>query len=675
VLVRTHSTAELVRDELDAARVPAVINGGGSVFTTRSAREWLALLEAIERPASPVRARTAALTPFLGWEAERVATAPEEQWEDVHRRLHRWSRILRDRGVAALLEAIMVGEDLAARALAVGDGERKLTDLRHLAQLLHRAASSERLGVTALRGWLAERVADAERDEGEEERARRLESDAEAVQVLTIHRSKGLEFPVVYCPFLWDPTWIRPKEPVAFHDPAVGYLHTVDVGLEGRTFKRHFDQYVIEQRGEDLRLAYVALTRAKHQAVIWWAGTRDSCHSPLARLLFAKDADGDIRAFGASTPADVAVVERFRELAAAAPEQIAVERSTLGVPTAWSPPVEPAAELDAARLHRRLDLWWRRTSYSDITAEAHDPLVSSEPERPVLSDEPEAPTPVVAVGPGALSLELGRESPLGTMPVGTEFGTFVHTVLEGTDFTAADLDAELAEQIATAAARRAVELGDPAQAVQGLRAAIETPLGPLVDGIRLRDIGRADRLDELEFELPLAGGDEPTGRLTLDAIAGVLRAHLPSGDPMAAYATRLEDPALRSQVRGFLTGSIDLVVRIGRPPTPRFAIVDYKTNWLGPAGEPLTLVHYQPEALAAEMSRAHYGLQALLYTVALHRYLRWRMPEYDPGRHLAGVLYLFVRGMAGEPDAGVFAWEPPGELVTALSDVLDRGGA
>jgi exodeoxyribonuclease V beta subunit len=459
---------------------------------------------------------------------------------------------------------------------------------------------------------------------------------------------------------------------VAFHDPATGYKHTVDVGLEGRTFKRHFDQYVIEQRGEDLRLAYVALTRAKHQAVIWWAGTRDSCHSALSRLLLAKEDSGDIRAFGASTPTDVAVVERFRELAAAVPGRIAVDRSTLGVPTAWSPPVEPPTELAAARLHRRLDLWWRRTSYSDITAEAHDPLVSSEPERPVLSDEPEAPTPVAALPTAPLSLALGRESPLGTMPVGVEFGTFVHTVLEATDFAAADLDAELAEHIAAAGSRRAIDLGDPDQVVRGLRAAIETPLGPLVDGVRLRDVARADRLDELGFELPLAGGDEPTGRLTLEAIAAVLRAHLPSADPMGRYATRLEDPALRATVRGFLTGSIDLVVRL---PGPRFAIVDYKTNWLGPAGEPLTLAHYQPEVLAAEMSRAHYGLQALLYAVALHRYLRWRMPGYEAGRHLAGVLYLFVRGMAGEPDAGVFAWVPTGELVTALSDVLDRGGA
>jgi exodeoxyribonuclease V beta subunit len=206
--------------------------------------------------------------------------------------------------------------------------------------------------------------------------------------------------------------------------------------------------------------------------------------------------------------------------------------------------------------------------------------------------------------------------------------------------------------------------------VTGLRAAIETPLGAIVDGRRLRDVARADRLDELEFELPLVGGDEPTGRLTLDAIARVLRERLPAEDPMAAYAARLEDPGLRARVRGFLTGTIDLVVRIDGF---RFAIVDYKTNWLGPAEEVLMLSQYRPEALAAEMSRAHYGLQALLYTVALHRYLRWRMHAYSPDRHLAGVLYLFVRGMAGVAGAGVFAWRPPGALVEALSDVLDEG--
>jgi exodeoxyribonuclease V beta subunit len=672
VLVRTHVNAELICAQLDAARIPAVINGGGNVFGTAMARAWLRLLEALERPASTVRARTAATTPFLGWSGERIATAGEAEWEEVHRRLHSWSRVLRDSGVAALMETIMVGENLAARMLAETVGERRLTDLSHIAQLLHRAASAEHLGVTALRAWLAERTSDAAREDPEDERTRRLESDAEAVQVLTIHRSKGLEFPVVYCPFLWEPSYIpRDPEPVFFHDPAAGFKRTIDVGLDGRSWEAHVRRHRDEQRGEDLRLAYVALTRAKHQAVIWWAPSYDSRHSPLGRLLFAKAPDGTIAPEGRSTPGDEAADARFAELAERAPGAISVERSVLGTPTAWSPPAEPPVDLMAAPFDRRLDLRWRRTSYTDITAEAHEAFVASEPEAPVLTDEPSAPSPVAVDGPGGLR-ELAPESPLGTMPVGVAFGTFVHRVFEATDFAADDLDAEVGETVRAAQSRGSLDVGEPARLVAGLRAVIETPLGPLVDGRRLRDIPRRDRLDELEFELPLAGGDSPSGQLTLGAIARALDEHLPAGDPMASYAARLADPSLRSHVRGFLTGSIDLVIRLDGP---RFAIADYKTNWLGPADEPLTLAHYGPDAVQAEMSRAHYSLQALLYTVALHRYLRWRLESYDPDRHLAGVLYLFVRGMAGDPERGVFAWRPPGSLVVALSDLLGTGAA
>ena len=136
---------------------------------------------------------------------------------------------------------------------------------------------------------------------------------------------------------------------------------------------------------------------------------------------------------------------------------------------------------------------------------------------------------------------------------------------------------------------------------------------------------------------------------------------------------------LRESVRGYLTGSIDLVLRLGGE---RFAVVDYKTNWLAAPGEPLSAWHHRPAALAAEMERAHYALQALLYTIALHRYLRWRLRDYDPERHIAGVLYLFLRGMTGADvprvggaPCGVFAWRPPAGLVQALSDVLDRGSA
>ena len=342
---------------------------------------------------------------------------------------------------------------------------------------------------------------------------------------------------------------------------------------------------------------------------------------------------------------------------------------------AWGGPTRAPAALTASRFDRELDRRWRRTSYSDITAAAHEARVASEPDEDVTDDEPEPATPPPAV-PGGDAALLEVPSLLAEMPAGVDIGTFVHGVLEAADFAAPDLTAELTARVAEARARRQLEIGDVATTVAGLRAALETPLGPLVGGLRLADVARADRLDELAFELPLAGGDRPSGRVTLDAIAAALDAHLPADDPLAGYAARLRDPALRRDVRGYLTGSIDLVVRVG----DAYAIADYKTNWLAAPGESLTAWQHRPAALAAEMERAHYGLQALLYTVALHRYLRWRLRGYDPARHLAGVLYLFVRGMRGADTpvvdgtpCGVFAWKPPAALVTALSDVLEGG--
>ena len=478
VLVRTHRQAALVREALDAVEIPAVINGAGSVFGSEPARDWLRLLEAIERPSAPARARAAALTPFLGWDAEQVASAEDEAWEEVHRRLHEWARVLRVRGVAALLERITLVEGLPGRVLSEEDGERRLTDLRHVGQLLHAAAAAERLGATALTGWLRQRVKAAEQETGDEERSRRLESDAEAVQVLTIHRSKGLEFPIVYYPYLWEPTWIgREKEPVFFHDPANGDARTIDVGLDGPQFPEHVQQHMVEARGEDLRLAYVALTRARHQAIVWWAGSANARDSALSRLLFARADDGTVAAKGPQTPSDLAAVTRLNELAAGAPGRIAVERSTLEDPRPWTGVAPPAEALDAAAFARELDLRWRRTSFSDITAGAYEARVASEPEEVLLSDEPDVAAPVAA--PGGDEALRDVPSRLAEMGVGTRVGTLVHRVLEATDFTAPDLRAELAAQIAEQQARRRVELGDAEHVVEGLAAAIETPLGPL----------------------------------------------------------------------------------------------------------------------------------------------------------------------------------------------------
>ena len=160
-------------------------------------------------------------------------------------------------------------------------------------------------------------------------------------------------------------------------------------------------------------------------------------------------------------------------------------------------------------------------------------------------------------------------------------------------------------------------------------------------------------------------------------LADLLESHLPAKDPVARYASRLRDPSLHAMLRGYLTGSLDLVFRL---PGDRYVLADYKTNRLAAADEALTAWHYRPEALQAEMVAAHYPLQAVLYSVALHRYLRWRLPGYEPDTHLGGVLYLFVRGMSAvEPTffddqpCGVWSWRPPAALVTSLSDLFDRG--
>ena len=262
------------------------------------------------------------------------------------------------------------------------------------------------------------------------------------------------------------------------------------------------------------------------------------------------------------------------------------------------------------------------------------------------------------------------------MPAGVETGSFVHGVLELTDFAAADLDAELRDAVAATMARHPVDVGDSGLLVEGLRSAIDCPLGALVEGTRLRDLRRSDRLDELAFELPLAGGENPCGSVSTADIAQVLRRHFVEGDPVAAYADRLEDPSIARKFRGYLTGSIDLVLRFSGS---RLAIVDYKTNRLAPAGD-ANPSHYRPEALAVEMDRAHYLLQAIIYTVALHRYLRWRRPGYDPAVDFAGVLYLFLRGMSGQlpPNAldkpcGVWSWRPPAALIEDVSDALRSG--
>ena len=697
VLTRTNQQAALVSDALRSAGIPAGLSGSDSVFASPAALQWLRLLEALQEPASASRAAGAAASCFFGFDARRLAEAGDAERERVHDAIHRWASILSDRGVGAMYQTVLAEQALPARLLGEWGGERLLTDLGHIAELLRAEERHSQAEAPMLRAWLADRIAAAGAEQaGTEERSRRLDSDAAAVQVMTVHRAKGLEFDVVYCPFLWDSS--RPPargRPFVFHDTEAGNARTLDVGGTGGGPARdaHRSAAAAEQRGEELRVMYVGLTRARHQVVVWWGRAQGSQHSPLGRVLLCRRPDGTVGDARPGEPADSQILAALEGVAGRAPGLVAVEEAApASLQPNPTPPPSPA-ELSTARFTRSLDSTWRRASYSSITMAAHlaaDPVVASEPEGHTLDDEPPGPADGRGVDGGSFGAAFPGNvagpgpgghwplSPLRLIPGGRAVGTLVHRMLQGVDFSATDVRTVLSDAATSfAPAPAGVDLQILAE---GLAAAVTSPLGPLLPGCTLRAVSRRDRLDEMSFELPLAGGDRPSGALTTNGIARVLREHLPATDPLSAYPGELEDPLLAARLRGYMTGSLDLVFRC-RPEGAgeKWFLVDYKTNRLGPAtGSPETAWHYRPVALAREMRRRHYPLQALIYLVALHRYLSWRLPGYTPASHLGGVLYLFVRGMVG-PEAplfdghpsGVFSWSPPPGLVVALSALFD----
>jgi len=653
VLVRTNKQVQLMRDALDTVGVPAVAAGGGTVFATAAARSWLVLLEAVEQPHRAGRVRAAALSVFLGHDEQTLDQLGDQLTDTLSNQLRGWAELLSRRGVAAFLEVVTEQENLPARVLARPHGERVLTDLRHAGQVLHAAALSESMGLTALLEWLRRRIARAAL-ESSDERSRRLESDDDAVQVMTVHTSKGLEFPIVHVPFGWD-RW-NPSSPdiLRLHDDAGDrVLHVGGPGSLGYVDarRRHSD----EELGEDLRLLYVALTRATSQVVAHWAPTTTTATSSLHRVLLG-ERTSDHLPDSVVVPTDDAVADRLTALASSSDTRISVE-DVPQTTTAdrWARPTTPPLKLTVSHFTRHLDYDWARTSYSSITRAAHDQPLTSEPN--INSTVDERDTDADPTVPPETTTPEDLPSPLGALPGGAAFGTLVHAVLEDPDPDA------LQQRCTEAVARYAVPGVNPTALADALRPVLHTPLDD--DGTTLAGVTAADRLAELDFEMPLAGGDDTVTAARLTDIVRLLERY--DLGPLTGYAELLAQLPPQT-LRGYLTGSIDAVLRL---PGPRYAVVDYKTNRLGP--EPLTTGHYREPTMAAEMQHAHYVLQALLYSVALHRFLRWRQHNYNPALHLGPVLYLFVRGMAG-PDtpsgAGVFTWTPPPGLITELSDLL-----
>ncbi len=678
VIVEKHRDARSCHEALTAAGIPAVYTGDTDVFTSQAAQDWLCLLEAFDQPHRSGLVRAAAATMFFGETAQTLAAGGDALTDRIADTLRAWADHARERGVSAVYEAARLA-GMARRVLSWQGGERHLTDLAHVTELLHEAAHHEHYGLPALRDWLRGQRDDAGGGEGV--RNRRLDSDAAAVQIMTVWVSKGLQYPVVYLPSAFN-RYVGDAEFVLYHEDTTRCLH---IGGKNSLDRDVRELGLTEAAGNDIRLTYVGLTRAQSQVVAWWAPSKDEPNGGLSRLMRG-------RSIGVSVvPAKCSPITELTDDQAA---EVFRAWQDAGGPVVEDSVVAPLVVLEkrdtptdlaARHFHRSIDAHWRRTSYSGLIRAAERSGVRSEPEIAGKDDEiADLPAEAGAVGDMAgPAASPALPSPMADVPGGAALGSLVHAVLEGADPSAPDLGDELERQVRANAVWWPITIGARPLA-NALLPLYDTPLGPLADGLTLRAFGRRDRLCEMEFEIPLAHGDSRADRtpdIRLRHVGDLLAATLPASDPVAAYSDRLRSAELGGQsLRGYLSGSIDAILRLRRGPGDGYLVVDYKTNRLGDQNVPLTVADYAPPLLTRAMLHSDYPLQALLYSVVLHRYLRWRQPGYDPDRHYAGVLYLFVRGMCGERTplydgvpAGVFGWRPPSELLVALSDLLDTG--
>ena len=716
VLVRTRAQGRRVADALRERNVRSVEVGDTSVFESREAEQMERLLWALAEPGREARERGALAGDLFGLDAGGLLALQEDEdaWGEWSGRLRGWRADWEARGIGPLLRRIVEAEGGAARLLRYPDGARRLTNVRHLADLLQAAEAEQRTAPAGLAVWFSRRR--AEEGTRDEDLQLRLESDEELVRILTVHGAKGLEFPVVFLPFAWDardPSRDRADHAVYHGGEAEGYREVLDLEPSDAALARARR----EAFSEELRLLYVALTRAQYRCVVTWGQVRAAEHAPLAWLLHRAGGGASHRAGappdggedGANAGEDGANGEEFDPVDAATEEAAARFAGLTGkalndevrafagsCPNAVSAAVvdpeaparttalavSPPSGLAARRLDRPLRRSRQLTSFTALTAAAG--WSRSTVDRPDV-DRPDHDQHVVAEPSHepASSLEEENRRSAFTFPRGPAAGSCLHRIFEALDGEAGserDLDAICRDALSEfdfgiewrAVARtmveraRAVRLEEPEPGPNparepGTGSEAEDALRPSIvpggtNGFRLAD--PVPRLVELEFAFPVAGLDRARLGARLEE-HGYPNPFLPSSDGRP-------DESPSPPIDGYLRGFVDLVVE----HAGRWYVIDYKSNWLGPSpGD------YSREAVAAAMGSSAYPLQYLLYLVALHRYLGLRLPGYDYERHVGGVFYLFVRGMdpAAGMDRGVWFDRPAASVVHEL-DRLFRGG-
>lgn len=645
VLVRTNRQAQAVRNALSEYNIPCVLHGNISVFATDEADALLKILAAVAEPTRARQVKVALCTPLMGYSANHLVAMEEEptEWAAHVKNFRRWRDLWLKYGFIQMFRALVSEAEIQRHVFASPDGERAMTNLLHLAELMQEAVKRDHLGPAGLLTWFTKQ---REVDLAEEVAYElRLESDARAVSVVTVHRSKGLEYPVVFCPYLWEFASNRSGNAYQlYHDPEHGG-RVLDLRLE----KSEEVQARVrrEEFAENQRLMYVALTRARHYVEVIYGALTRSGESPLAYLALAQA--------GETALAEIADLHKSPELQARLAERLGAGRwahwlevtpDLHGQP--WSR-VEAPPQLNLPQYRRRLPPSRRNTSFSQLTSRTREPELL-----PARDYDAFAHT----ANTGLLPERAERVIPLREFPKGARAGTFFHSVLEHLDFTQEE-PGRLERQVEAELRKAGFESRWSETLVPALRRILATPLLERED-LKLQAIAREHRLDELEFLFPIACAGAQ-GQLYCDQLAAVFESEaerFPKG-----YPALVRDLGF-TPVRGYMKGFIDLVFRHGE----RWYLVDYKSNYLGP-----NFSDYAAAKLPAAMAESHYYLQYHVYAVALHRFLSQRMRHYAYERHFGGVFYLFIKGMDPElgPGYGVFRDLPPLRLIESLSRLLD----
>ncbi len=662
VLVRTNQQAIDIERALRKLGIPSVRQGDSSVLDSAEAKELEALMAAVVDPSDRGALRGALATELLGYQAHQIAEMAnaEGDWDALVQSFQAWKTLWETQSLSRMFREVLEAQHLQQRLLKLVDGERRLTNLLHLVELLNTTALEQSFDPVSLLRWLRlERDSTDTDPGGAEARKLRLESDSQAVQIVTIHKSKGLEYPVVFCPYLWDARLSGPSdETLCFHDEARGGLRTLDIG--GPSFADHRLQTDLETRAEDLRLLYVALTRARHRCVLYWGPFRNQEISPLGTLLHQPAGSGQGQsALDRSTQAilglnDARMRAELDTLASASGGRIAVRGVDNRPPPAWSAQQRIERVLACKQPSLDLDADWRIGSFSRLAHGAHAPYHHApSPQAEMGLDHDQGTLLTQVEGPAKLPITLLD------FPRGAQAGTFFHQVLEDLDFQAPD---QLEELVTKNLADHGFEAHWSPVVCTAFHEILQTPFAP---GLALQDIPKERRLDELQFTLPVAPRSGGTGAaFTPAALADAIEESADPGLPQD-YAQRIRDLGF-PQLRGFLTGFVDLIFL----HEGRWYVVDYKSNHLGDG-----LESYHHSKLPLAMAESHYILQYLLYTVALHRYLRQRLAHYDYARDMGGVYYLYIKGMhpSRGHNHGCYAHRPSLRLVQALDALLQDG--